>query len=85
VSPCRILRAFPVQELPGEGGSIDVEMDPVDEASTRAAIRDQYGMQYVVQSHLEFRLLLRRFQSFGWRWIPWTRPTRALRSATSTA
>jgi hypothetical protein len=42
---CRVLRAFPVQELPGEGGSIDVEMDPVDEAAVRAAIQEQHGMR----------------------------------------
>ena len=44
---CRVLRAFPVQELPGEGGSIDVEMDPVDEAAVRAAIQEQHGMRCV--------------------------------------
>ncbi len=30
------------------GGSIDVEMDPVDEAATRAAIREQHGMRCAV-------------------------------------
>lgn len=42
-----MLRAFPVQELPGEGGSIDVEMDPVDEAAVRSAIQEQHGMRCV--------------------------------------